>query len=172
MTMTQHEEPADSVVQDVEDFLYHRMGYINQGRKSDTLLAVFLELMPGDGRLPLRWHYRNHERFLEKHGHLGRILWAASNNSHLLMVNGFHALRIWHDTAKTCYVEISDNMYGNLDAQLIKQIESIPEKNWSKSKPFTKRIKVWQQWQMQALHKALVRTYGLDNERLRMPLRV
>jgi hypothetical protein len=159
--MTQQEEQAASGALDVEDFLYHRMGYVDQGRKSDSLLAVFLGLLPGDGRLPLRWHYRSHERFLEKHGHLGNILWAASNNSHLLMMYGFHALRIWHDTAKTCYVEIADNLYGNLGPQLTKQVESIPEKNWKKSKPFTKRIQVWQQWQMQALYEAVKRTYGL-----------
>ena len=167
--MKQHEEPADTEVPaDIEDFRYQRVGYINQGRKSDILLAVFLDLMPGN-KLPLRWHYRSPESFLRKHGHLGAVLWAASNNSHLLLMHGQQVLRIWHDTAKACYVDIADNVYGSLNsvnASLFSKVEDIPEANWKKSKPFTKRIKVWQQWQMKALHDAVMRTYGLRLPRL------
>lgn len=153
---------ADSAAPaDIEDFRYHRMGYVNQGRKSDVLLTVFLDLMPGDGRLPLRWHYRSYERFLKKHGHLGHILWAAAGSSHLLLINGFHVLRIWHDTENSCYVDLADNLCGNLQSSLLARVESIPVTNAKKSKPFTKRIKIWQQWQMKALHDAVMRTYGL-----------
>lgn len=165
MTKQLEEHEDTEVPVDIDDFRYQRVGYIDQGRKSDKLLAGFLGLMPGDGRLPLRWHYRSHDSFLRKYGHLGRILWAASTNSHLLMINGFHVLRIWHDTANSCYVEIAANVYGSLNAlnhgTLLNQVESIPEANWKKSKPFTMRVKVWQQWQMKALHDAVMRTYGL-----------
>ncbi len=157
--------------QDIEDLRYHRMGYINQGRKSDKLLADFLALCPGDGTLPLRWHYRGYENFLAKHGHRGRILWAASNNSHLLLINGFHVLRIWHDTAKSCYVDVADNVAGNLCASMAQTLEPIPTSNWKKSAHFAKRLKVWQLWQIKALYDAVKRAYGLDHERLPVLLR-
>lgn len=144
------------------DLRYIRTGYIDQGRKSDKLLSVFLGILPGDGRLPLRWHYRNHARFLKKHGNLGRVLWASASNSHLLMINGFHALRIWTDVANTCWVDVADNVAGFLDQRWLCDI---PEKNVKKSKPFTKRVKVWQQYQMQQLAEAVNKTYGLHNQR-------
>lgn len=175
--MTQNVEQADTVVRvdkDVEDFLYYRVGYVDQGRKSDLLLAGFLRLLPGDGRLPLRWHYRSHERFLAKHGHLGLILWAASNNSHLLMINGFHILRIWTDTADSCWVDLADNLAGSLSQPTPMkrkgEVQDIPAGNAKKCKPFTKRVKVWQQFQMQGLADLVKRIYGLDNERLRVSL--
>lgn len=164
--MKQNAEQTDTAAPgdlDVEDFRYHRIGYVDQGRKADRLLATFLGLLPGDGNLPLRWHYRSNESFLKRNAHLGAILWAASNNSHLLMVNGFHALRIWHDTSKTCYVDVADNVCANLPASMLKSVEPVPENNWKKSKPLTKRIQVWQQWQMQELHQAVKRTYGLHS---------
>lgn len=165
--MRQHEELADTgAPEDIEDFRYHRVGYVDQGRKSDHLLSVFLGLIPGDGRLPLRWHYRSHESFLSKHGYLGFILWAASNNSHLLMINGFHVLRIWHDTANACYVDLADNVAAGIDPRVRAGVETIPAANAKKSKPFTKRIKVWQQWQMQALAETVKRIYGLRIPRL------
>lgn len=146
---------------DVEEFRYTRMGYIDRGRKSDQLLASFLSLLPGDGRLPLRWHYRSHARFQRVHGTLGRVLWAAAGSSHLLMVNGFHALRIWHDTAASCYVDIATNVLGATDAQIQAIAEVIPAANARKCKPFTQRVKVTYLWQMQDLVKAVKKTYGL-----------
>lgn len=137
---------------------YHRVGYADRGTKSDKLLALFLSAIPGDNRLPLHWHFRSHENFLKRHGHLGNILWAASFYSHLLMVNGFFALRIWTDVDNTCWVDIADNVAGHLDPTWI---EPIPEKNFKKSRPFTKRVKVSQQFQMLTLANAVKKTYGI-----------
>lgn len=158
--MRQHEVPEgmDTPESDVEDLKYLRIGYVNQERKSDKLLTSFLALVPGDGKLPMRWHYRSHSRFLEKHGHLGKMVWAAASNSHLLLINGFHVLRIWTDASSTCWVDVADNVAGALDPQWI---SDIPANNARKSKPFTKRVKVWQHFQMQRLADAVNRTYGL-----------
>lgn len=148
----------------VEDFRYHRVGYIDLGRRSDHLLTFFLGLIPGDGKLPLHWKYISNEYFQKKYGQVGPLLWAAANNSHMLMVNGFHAIRIWHDTAASCYVDLADNIAGQLSPKM-PAVEDIPLANAKKSKPFTKRVKLSQQWQMKELANLVKRTYGLDNPR-------
>lgn len=165
--MTQQEERVDSGIPDdlnVEDFRYHRVGYIDLGRRSDHLLTFFLGLIPGDGKLPLHWKYISNEYFQKKYGQVGPLLWAAANNSHMLMVNGFHAIRIWHDTAASCYVDLADNIAGQLSPKM-PAVEDIPLANAKKSKPFTKRVKLTQQWQMKELANLVKRTYGLDNTR-------
>lgn len=159
---------TDTVVpeSDLEDLRYLRTGYISGDRQSDKLLAVFTSSLPGDGRLPLRWHYRSHEQFLKRYGNLGTIVWAAAANSHLLLINGWRVLRIWHDTTKCCYVDLADNIAASLPQQLHTRVETVPLANAKKSNPFTKRIKCWQQWQMLALVETVKRTYGLDHSRL------
>lgn len=167
--MTQQEERADSGTPDevnVEDFRYHRVGYINLGRRSDHLLAFFLGLIPGDGKLPLHWKYIDNPTFLSKFGNLGPILWAAANNSHLLMINGFHVLRIWHDTSAGVYIDLADHLAGQLTNPKLPAVNTIPLANARKSNPFTKRIKLSQQWQMKELANLVKKTYGLDNPRL------
>jgi len=167
--MKQQEEQADTEVQvvDAEDFRYTRVGYVDQGRKSDLLLATFLELLPGNNRLPLHWHYRSHDHFLKKYKHLGPVLWAAANNSHLLVVNGFRVLRIWTDTSNSCWVDLEDKIADQLSQSSLNrkgEVQDIPSGNAKKSQPFTKRIKVRQKFQMHAIADIVKRTYGLDTK--------
>lgn len=152
----------DTGTQDLEDLKYLRMGYIDHGRKSDGLLKTFLTAMPGDGVLPLRWHYRSLEHFLRKHAAKGMVLWAASANSHLLVINGQRVLRIWTDTEHACYVDMNGAISSILLVHSWGKPETIPAKNVKKSKPFEIRWRMTEQYQMLHLAAAVKRAYGLD----------
>ena len=151
-------------------YKYARTGYVGLGRQSDHVLAAILAQFPGDARLPMRWHYRDLDSFLSKHGHLGTILWASASSSHLLIINGHKIMRVWTDTAKHCYVDLSDNLAAYLHAASFCKMTDIPVGNVRKCKPFTKRIRIWQKHQAESLVAAIRSVYGLDNARL--PLRV
>lgn len=151
---------------DLEDLKYFRTGYQDLGRKSDFLLKDFLREMPGDGKLPAHWHYRSVQHFQKKYGKLGMIVWAAATNSHLLLINGQRVLRIWMDVAESCWIDITDSVDAGLKFHSWGQTEEIPAGNAKKSKPFTKRIKVTQRYQMRDVAQAVRRAYGLDQSRL------
>lgn len=150
------------MIEGEEELKYIRVGYVNQGRKSDSLLKLFLDRLPGNGVLPLRWHYRSYDAFMRRHGHLGMVVWAAANNSHLLIINGYKVLRIWTDTSHSCYVDVNDPVDAQMQIHSWGKTETIPEKNIRKSKPFTKRWKISEQYQMLHLVEAVKRAYGLD----------
>lgn len=150
----------------LEDLRYHRTGYFSQGRKSDTLLALFLEHLPGDGELPKRWHYRGQAAFQKRYGELGHMLWAPARSSHLLLMGGHKVLRVWMDTVNSCYVDLNDVLAGELSSQTDMVVESIPAGNTRKCKPFAQRVKVDQQFQVLKVIKAVKRIYGLDTKRL------
>lgn len=146
----------------IDDLKYVRVGYVDQNRKSDHLLASVLRQLPGDGRLPLRWHHRGSAAFVKKYGHLGVVLWAPALNSHLLLIQGQKAVRIWTDTATHCQVDISDGIVGQLrGTKLFDEIKDIPAGNVRKCKPFTKRVRIHQQFHTNILVDAIRRSYGL-----------
>lgn len=152
-----------------EEYRYARTGYVSQGRKSDHVLATVLELLPGDGRLPLRWHHRGVDAFQKRHGHLGVVLWAAASNSHLLMIGGQKVLRVWTDTARHCQVDVSDQLAAYLSTAVdFSKVQNIPAGNVRKCKPMTKRIRLWQKFHAIALVDAVKRVYGLDLPRVQM----
>ena len=146
-----------------EEYKYARTGYVDQGRKSDQVLATVLAHLPGNGRLPLRWHHHGAEAFQKRHGHLGLVLWAPASNSHLLLIAGQKVLRIWMDTANHCYVDLNANLAAYLSTATFSKVEDIPAGNVRKCAPFTKRMKIWQNFHAVAIIDAVKRIYGLDN---------
>lgn len=153
-----------------DQYRYARTGYVNLSRKSDFTLSAVLALLPGEGKLPLRWHYKGDAAFVAKHGALGNVLWAAASSSHLLLIGGQKVLRIWTDTAMHCKVDLSPQLAGVLTGVPTFVVKDIPAGNARKCKPFVHRTRIWQQHQAATLVETVKRTYGLDNARL--PLRV
>ena len=167
--MTQQPEAKAATVlpeRDLEDLKYFRTGYQDLGRKSDFLLKDFLREIPGDGTLPSHWHYRSLAHFQKKYGNLGMVVWASASNSHLLLINGQRVLRIWMDVDSSCWVDIGDSVDSGLRFYSWGISETIPAGNAKKSKPFTKRIKVTQRYQMRDIAQAVRTAYGLDQSRL------
>ena len=132
---------------------YTRTGYINQGRHSDKLLETFLENIPGQGYLPPRWKFTDYEQFEADYGHLGTILWSASYSSHLLVVDGCKAVRIWTDTSRHCWVDAVPNVLANPVA--------IPASNSRKSSPFVFREKIIVIADIFTLAKRVQKVYGI-----------
>ena len=159
--MTQSEEMQDLAAQEcLDDLKYLRVGYTNRDFIPDRILSTIVSQIPGDGKLPARWGHRGVDKFLSTYGHLGAILWAAASSSHLLLVNGHHVIRVWTDSCRKCYIDINDTIASHL-ARTALVIESIPEGNVRKCRPFTKRIVITQQFQAQLLVDAVRNAYGL-----------
>lgn len=146
---------------DLEDLKYHRTGYFDQGRKSDSLLAFFLGHLRSDGVLPKRWKYTDQESFQRLYGSNGHALWAPARSSHLFLLGGHKVLRIWTDTVNSCYVDLNDVVAGELSSSGV-EISEIPKGNTRKCKPFTKRVKIEHQYQAAQIVKVVKRIYGLD----------
>lgn len=149
---------------DLEDLRYHRTGYFDQGRKSDSILAFFLGHLRGDGQLPKRWRYHGQESFQRLYGDLGHVLWAPARSSHLLLLGGHKVLRIWTDTSNSCFVDVNDVVAGELSRTSQMTIEVIPKGNMKKCKPFTRRVKVEHLYQAKLVVQAVKRIYGMDNK--------
>jgi hypothetical protein len=95
------------------------------------------------------------------------VLWAPASSSHLLLIAGQKVLRIWTDSAKHCYVDLSDSLASYLSTAVkFSSVEDIPPGNVRKCKPLTKRIRVWQKFHANAIVEAVKRVYGLDQQRL------
>ncbi len=135
---------------------YSRYGYIDQGRHCDKLLSTFVEQVPGDGHLPSRWRYYDNAQFVHSYGHLGVVLWAASYNSHLLLVGGTKVIRIWTDAKAHCWVEGVDHVMSE-----VAPLEQVPAKNARKSKPFVVRKKITDPTDISALAKRVNMIYGI-----------
>lgn len=116
---------------------YQRIGYVDLGRHCDKLLSNFTQNLPGDNYLPARWRFGSLSNFCAKYSHLGLCLWAASYNSHLLVINGHRIVRIWTDAKNHCWVDGLAHVF--LPSMLL---ENIPKKNIRKSVPFTVRTKI------------------------------
>lgn len=148
-----------------DEYKYARTGYVDQGRKSDALLATFLEQLPGDGKLPLRWFHRDVSSFQKSYGHLGVVLWAPASSSHLLLIAGQKILRVWHDTERHCQVDINEPLANFLRTKNV-EVATIPAGNERKCKPMTHRVKVGQKFQAVEIMKAVKALYGLDQPRV------
>lgn len=150
----------------LDNYKYIRTGYVDLGRKCDVLLAALLEQIPGEGKLPLHWHHRSPAEFQKKHGHRGTVLWAPASSSHLLLIAGQKVMRVWTDSVRTCYVDVNDTIANSLSTVAFAKVVPIPAGNARKCLPFTKRIKLAQNFQMVELAKVVRNTYGLDSSRL------
>lgn len=134
---------------------YTRIGYIEQDRVCDKLVKVFMHIIPGQNRLPPRWKYFSLEYFNTTYGHLGTILWAASYNSQLLLINGNKIIRIWTDTKNWCWVEGLSHVLDSFETV------EIPKGNIRKSKPFTHRVKISSIEDMEKLANKIKQIYGV-----------
>lgn len=144
------------------DLRWKRVGYINQGRKSDTLVETATQALPGDGVLPLRWKWVAADAFVTRYGCLGKVLWSKTGSYHLLMVNGFHILRVWHDTAHKCLVDVNDALVNSLFSSPTWVVKPIPHATLKKCKPLTMRVEVKSELDMMAIIMEVKRIYGLD----------
>lgn len=136
---------------------YYRFGYTDGGRRCDKLLAAFHSVIPVSvlASLPSRWRYVSSDRFLDRYGWMGPVIWATSYGSHLLLIGGQRVLRIWTDADNQCWVEAQPHVLSKV------AIVSIPEKNIRKSKPFTYRTKITLETEMSALAIRTKMLYGI-----------
>ncbi len=141
---------------DRQDGKYQRQGYVPGNLPRDLLLTAFLQEIPGDNYLPVRWRYGSRSQFVSDYGHLGILLWSASHSSHLLLVNGHHAVRIWTDAKGHCWVDALGHLfcYGLYP-------QPIPKGNARKSKPFKFRTKITTTKEISALAKNVKAVYGI-----------
>ncbi|NJL55423.1 hypothetical protein HC928_09720 [bacterium] len=88
----------------------------------------------------------------------------------MLLIGGNKVLRVWMDVHSSCYVDVCASLAGTLSGQQAQSldIETIPDGNQKKCKPFTRRIKVTQQWQAAKIIKQVRQLYGLDSKRFRV----
>lgn len=146
--------PAHDEELDLTPVKYERVGYCPSDRYCDTIVELFTKVIPGDGVLPSRWAYKNHNYFTNKHGNLGTVLWAKTASYHLLMINGHHICRIWTDVERRCFIDIASHLD---DGKAV----PIPEKNVRKCKPFTKRFTVVTDTTVSTLTKRIKTQYGI-----------
>lgn len=138
----------DSDLPDFDGPRYLRTGYTDQGRVSDRLLDAFLKELPGDGYLPLRW--KNATAYSDR----GTVLWSAAATVHTLVIGGTTVLRIRMDASNHCWIEGPTHV-------LPASQENIPEKNYKKSKPFSRRVKITTEADMCSIAKTVRLVYGV-----------
>lgn len=144
-----------------------RVGWADYGRPCDAVVKRAFEMLPG-ATLPPRWSYKNLDHFLEKYGHMGRVLWSKTASYHLLMLNGFHIIRIWTDSPKTCIIDVSDvvaaNFYkhfGGGNGGASNWIQDVPKSCTRKCAPLTKRVRGVNDSMIQSLMYVIRDTYGI-----------
>jgi hypothetical protein len=148
---------------DFEDLKYGRYGYSNLGSKTDNLLEVLTKAIPGDGVLPKHWQFRSKDNYTTKYSKLGHILWSKSTNCHTLMIGTNFVLRFWTYSKDGTWIDLNDQLVSILQHTTFSKVVPIPEGTWRKSKPLTKRIRVWQQFHILEVANAVKRIYGLGN---------
>lgn len=149
-----------------EDFKQLRVGWMDQGRLCDEIVKAAVEALPGDNILPPRWAWKTHEKFMDKYGKLGMKLWAQTASYHLLMINGWHILRIWTDSPRMCIVDCSDSVAVHLRGQNYSgtfgpSVLAIPGSCTRKCQPLTQRVRVRTVADMQHIMKTLRHAYGV-----------
>lgn len=132
---------------------YFRWGYFPDGRVCDDIIAEALIAFP----VPYifgKWRYRTLFHFLKNNDHQGPILWAQCNSNHTLFINGFHIIRMWTNTRKSCIVDICEALKNGLE-------EEIPESCNRKSKPLKHRIRLTTIPQAEQLFNRIKLVYGV-----------
>ena len=94
---------------------YFRTGYISEGdsKVSHTLADYAFSFFAEAERMPKHWHYRSHEHFMKKHGHLGTNVWARTKSYLMLIIHGQRVVRFWTDTG-VCRVDLSTGIASYL----------------------------------------------------------
>lgn len=145
-----------------------RVGWADYGRPCDQAVIRAVELLPGQGTLPPRWAWKSHDQFLANYGHLGDILWSKTASYHLLMINGFHIIRIWTDSPKTCIVDVSESVaancykhFGGGHGGFSNWIVDVPTASVRKCKPLTKRIRGFTVREVEKLMLVIRDAYGI-----------
>lgn len=138
---------------DLEDLKYQRTGYFPNDRFCDKVVSIITKQIPGDGVLPPRWAYKNLNYFTTKYGNLGHILWAKPASYHMLMIHGNHVFRVWTNWEHSCLVDLLPH--------LGEETYEIPELNWRKCKPFTRRMNIETLDQAERLAQQVKQLYGI-----------
>jgi len=150
----------------LDDFKQMRVGWIDQGRLCDEIVKAAVAALPGDNTLPPRWAWKTHDKFMDKYGGLGRILWAKTASYHLLVINGWHIIRIWTDSPRTCIVDLSDPVATflrgqNYSGSFHPKVEVVPESCARKCHPLTQRVRIQTVPDMQQVMSTIRSTYGI-----------
>lgn len=151
------------------EYKYKKTSYVDRGRKCDQLLALFISQFSA-GTLPTHWANRDQEAFLARYENLGDFVWASSVSCHLLLYRGSYVFRVWTDVAKHCYVDVSDLLAGRIVREPTLLITAIPSGAARKCRPFTQRVRVYNEQQVALLCSYVKEVYGLESSRV--PLRV
>lgn len=138
----------------IHDLKYLRYGYVPDGRVSDTMITVAMRDLPGDGFIYPVWRYNTKEHFLENNAFMGPVLWANCASNHTLFINGFHIIRMWTNTRKSCIVDVCEALKDGSE-------EEIPESCNRKSKPLKHRIRLTTVKQAEQLFNRIKRVYGV-----------
>lgn len=120
-----------------DDFRYIRVGHVDQGRFVDELVIFARKYLPGAKLRPGFWIYKGPEDFVDRFG--GGVVWAATQNYHLLYFYGVRILRIWtaQGTSDNTWVDLSESL-----ANVLPGVVPIPKGSLVKCRPFTRRIRV------------------------------
>jgi len=149
-------------LEELEALKYVRVGWQDYERACDAIAKAVHSEFEGE-TLPLHWQWRSLEHFMSKYGS-SPIMWAKSASFHMLMINGHHVLRIWTDSAKSCFVDVNDVIYYELTTSSLKELlEPLPTTCVKKSKPMNFRLKIKTVDQAQVIVNAVKRIYGLGS---------
>jgi hypothetical protein len=151
-----------SDLKELEELRYVRVGWQDYERPCDAIAKAVHSEFEGE-ILPLHWQWRSLEHFLAKYGETP-IMWAKSASFHMMLINGFHVLRIWTDSSKSCFVDVNDVIYYELTTSELKHlVEPIPTKCVKKSKPMNFRLKIKTIDEAKVIVNAVKRIYGLGS---------
>ncbi len=132
---------------------YFRWGYYHDGRFCDEVIDKAVEMFSVP-TINTRWRYNTRDHFLKWNEYMGPILWAKCNSNHLLFINGFHVIRIWTETQKSCIVDISNSLRDGSD-------EEIPTSCERKCGPLKHRIRLKTVQQAEQLFNRIKQVYGV-----------
>lgn len=134
---------------------YFRPGYISEGEEktSHTLADYAFTFYPDIERMPKHWHYRSHEYFMKKHGHLGERVWSLTKSYHLYILNGQRVARFWTDTG-VCRVDLAPGIAAALSKRGIKT-------NHQSRAPFEHRMIATSKEDIEAVMRSFKEIYGI-----------
>lgn len=142
-----------------KDFKYLRPGHVDLERECDKFVKLVTSLFPGTGELPQRWKYVSRESFTKRFEHLGPAIWSKTASYHMLIINGNHAFRIWTDSPDTALCDVRDELAVSLSKYF--EVMDIPENTLTKTKPFTKRIRIENEKHAKIVLLQTLITFGL-----------
>jgi len=142
-----------------ENTSHLRPGHVNLERLCDKLVLRAVYLVPDSAvTLPPRWSYIDRLQFRADHGEQ-MFSWAKTASYHLLLINGVHAFRAWTDSGRSCLVDVADATVPSLRETF--KVLDIPASTRRKTKPFTKRVRITSERQMDIVVMQTMLAFGV-----------